>query len=257
MMNGVFIAYIDESGNTGRIASGGTLTYTLGCVTISAVDWPAAFDRFETFRNRLSTKFDIPPHAELKANYLIHGNSMFRSRKIAPQQRHLIYRAHMRMVDQWRMSAFGIVIDKRPRDIFGQECFDLAWETLLQRLERKSHYDEDVFAIWHDDGEAQAVQRWTRYARRYLTAGSKLGGSISVAMNRLVEDPVPCDSRVSYFIQLADLVAYAAFRRTIPPGNGANRVVCPERMWEQLGGGVNREVNKLSGGAPGIVVRKK
>jgi Protein of unknown function (DUF3800) len=46
--------------------------------------------------------------------------------------------------------------------------------------------------------------------------------------------PVPRDSRQSYFVQLADLAAYAAFRRYHPPPPRLVPIV-PQRMWDELG----------------------
>lgn len=253
----MFIAYIDESGNTGQIEKGGTLTYTLGCVTIDAQRWPEAADQFAAFRKRASEKFGVSDNAEIKANYLIHGGGDLRDYKLAPAQRFLLYRAHMRILDDLGMQAFAIAIDKRRRDLHGRDVFDLAWETLLQRLERKSHYENDTFLIFHDDGEAAEVKKWARYARKNLTARSRGGGSIlNVAAIKLIEDPIPCNSQECKFIQVADLVAYAGFRKLIPPGQNSAGMVCPATMWDELGSAVNKKVNSWSGGlAPGIVVR--
>ncbi len=251
----MFIAYIDESGNTGEIANGGTLSYTLGCITLNANDWPEANEAFLDFRRRLKQKYGIPIDAELKANYLLRGSGALRDLGLAPKERYVIYRAHLRMAAEMNMSAFAIFIDKRRRNLMGRDVFDLAWETLLQRLERKSHYEQSVFEIRHDDGEAQAVRQWARYARTHLTAGSRSGHTLDVAMKRLVEDPIPCDSKDCLFIQLADMVAFAAFRHMIPPGENAPGVVCPVDMWEELGSARNGAVNMYSGGPSGIVNR--
>jgi hypothetical protein len=58
----------------------------------------------------------------------------------------------------------------RPERVFG-----LAWEALLQRLERASHEDNATFVVIHDEGEDETIRRWVRRARRHLTAGSAYG----------------------------------------------------------------------------------
>lgn len=251
----MLLAYVDESGNTGDVDKGGSLTYTLGCVLVDADDWPESFNKLLAFRRRVRDKFDIPMRVELKANYLLRNSGSIRDLKLGPPARHLIYRAHMRILNDLRAKVFGIVIDKRATRAVPDDVFELAWETLLQRLERASYYQEQPFMILHDEGEDAQIRKLVRRARRYLTAGSMYGrGSLVNAAKRLVDDPVARKSDSSYFVQLADLVAYAAFRDTVPPGPSV-RGVCPQEMWLEAGDAIRRETNRRSGGTPGIVVR--
>lgn len=77
-------------------------------------------------------------------------------------------------------------------------------------------------------------------------------GVLKRPFNRLLNDPVPRNSAQSYFLQLADLAAYAAFRRHHPPPAMPVNIV-PEAMWDELGDARYSPVNKFSGGPPGIV----
>ena len=252
----MLLAYVDESGNTGLVQQGGSLTYTLGCLLLDADLWPTAFDELLAFRRRLRTSFSIPMRAEIKANYLLRNNGPLRSLGLGPGARHVIYRAHMRTIEQLPARAFAVVVDKRSNPLPPAGYFDLAWEALLQRLERTSTKEKATFMILHDEGENDAVRRWVRQARRYLTAGSAYGtGSFQHAARLLVDDPVARRSEQSYFIQLADLVAYAAFRSVIPPGASVARV-CPQGMWSEIGPATHTAVSGLRPRAePGIVLR--
>ncbi len=227
----MLLAYVDESGNTGSVAKGGTVTYSLGCVLIDADTWPAAFDKLLEFRRRLRENFAVPVRAEVKANYLLRNSGDLRALGLAPEARRLIYRAHMSMIERIGARAFGVVIDKRPTERAPSGVFDLAWETLLQRLERTSTKEDVTFSILHDEGENDAVRRWARRARRYLTAGSAYGpGGLQGSARLLVDDPIPLRSHQSYFIQLADLVA----RRL----QGEHRSIagsCPRLPYDHLG----------------------
>jgi hypothetical protein len=87
----------------------------------------------------------------------------------------------------------------------------------------------------HDEGEEATIRAIARKARRAGTAGSMLGtGRLSVPFTRLVDDPVAKKSDHSYFIQLADLAAFAAFRRLYEAAPRAAPVV-PQGMWDELG----------------------
>ncbi len=163
----MLMAYVDESGDTG-VGAGGSLTYTLGCVLVDADLWPDAFDQLLDFRRRLRQTYGVPMRAEVKANYLLRNSGPFRSMSLAPGQRQLIYRAHLRVLDQLPARAFAIVIDKRGKHATPSGIFDMAWESLLQRLERTSAKEKVTFMISHDEGENDAVRRWVRRSRRHL-----------------------------------------------------------------------------------------
>jgi hypothetical protein len=154
--------------------------------------------------------------------------------------------------------AFAVAVDKRTKS--PAECgraFDLAWEGALQRLERTCTKEKMSLMIVHDAGEDAAVRRWTRQARRHLTAGDAFGpGSVgNNPLRLLVDDPVPRDSRQNYFVQMADLVAYAAFRSVVPPGP-AIAGVCPQSMWGNIGPATHTAVTSVKRrAAAGIVLR--
>lgn len=132
----------------------------------------------------------------------------------------------------------------------------MAWVGLLQRLERTTSKENTGVLIVHDDGENAAVRRIVRKARRHLVAGSAFGtGTLMNPLRRLIEDPVPRNSQESYFVQLADLVAYAGWRSHIPPSKGVAQVTGTD-LWSQVGSATHSPVNALARrGAPGVVLR--
>jgi hypothetical protein len=254
----VLLAYVDESGNTGNVAKrGASLTYSLGCVLVDADHWPAAFDEMLAFRRRLKQKFGLPMRAELKANYLLRNSGPLRPLNLGPGARRTIYRAHMRVMDALPARVFAVVVDKRDkRDMPTADVFNLAWEGLLQRLERTSTKENSTFVVMHDEGDDENIRKWVRRSRRYLTAGSAYGtGTLQHAARILVDDPVSRRSHQSYLVQSADLVAYAGFRALIPPGPGME-AVCHRDMWDELGTAIHRPVTMLRQPCkPGVVVR--
>lgn len=254
----MLLAYVDDSGNTGAVNRGGaTPYYALGCVILNADDWPTNFDHMVGLRRSLKANFGVPVRAELKANYLIRGSGPLRGLGLAPSQRHLIYRYHLHAVAAMRGRAFAVVVDKAASGTSGSATFDLAWTTLLQRLERTTHFDGQQLMLIHDEGEDDRVRKQYRKARRYLPAGSffQPGQHIQLAAPRFVEDPVSRSSQQSYFIQLADLVAYAGWRTLHAPSPNIGQVV-PQMMWNRLGSAIHTPVNRLRRvGTPGVVIR--
>jgi hypothetical protein len=71
---------------------------------------------------------------------------------------------------------------------------------------------------------------------------------------RFIEDPSPRRSADSYFIQLADLVAYSAFRALYPTKHEPGATIVPPSMWSEIGAATLTAVTSLKGGLPrGIV----
>lgn len=245
------LAYIDESGNTGK----GSRTYTLGCVMVEAERWPDTFDRLIAFRRHIRALFGVPVRAEIKANYLLRNAGAFRNLKLSESARFAIYRQHMRLQDKLALKTFAIVVDKShaASKYPGRPVDDIAWEYMLQRLERFTTKENHWALIVHDEGDALGVRKIVRKSRRAGTAGSMMGsGVLKVPFSRLIDDPVPRNSTQSYFLQLADLTAYAAFRKLQPPPPRQVHIV-PTTMWDELRGARYAPVNMYSGGPPGIV----
>lgn len=231
----MIIAYVDESGDPGAT---GSRTYALGCVMVDHSIWLNRFDRLIGYRRHVRKLFGLPVRAELKANYLLrNGGPHLSQNPLSEPARHALYRQTMRLQNKLDLKCFAVVIDKAEaanRDP-GRPVQDIAWEWLLQRLERRSHYESDHVLLVHDEGDQATVRKLARKTRRIGTAGSAFGtGVLSVPFERLIDDPVPRDSKQSYFLQLADLCAYAAFRRLNPPPLRAQQIV-PQGMWDELG----------------------
>ena len=248
----VYFAYVDESGDTG---AAGSRTYALACVLVRAVDWADRFDRVIDFRRHLRTLFGLPVRAELKANYLLRNGGPLRPLGLSESARFAIYRQTMRLHPKLGFRTFAILVNKQNHP--NRTADDLAWEYLLQRLERFSEKDKlgvrHRIMVVHDEGNALAVRALARKARRAGGAGSMFGtGYMSLPFGGLLDDPVPRDSKQSYFLQMADLAAYAAFRRHFPPPFRPVQIV-PQSMWDELGKARHAEANKYSGGPPGIV----
>jgi len=242
----VYIAYVDESGNIG---TPGSHTYTLACVFLAAERWPDVFDRLIDHRRGLHREFRIPVRSELKANYLIRGKGPLWGLHLSEDQRQAIYRSLMRVQAQVELQTFAIVINKaellqRERDESPRE---VAWEFLIQRLERLTTTTRIPLMLVHDEGEGAAVRKIARKARRAGSAGSAFGtGHLARPARLLIDDPIPRDSRQSYFVQLADVSAYAAFRRIHPPRHERAVQIVPPDMWDELGTAIYEDANYLA-----------
>lgn len=223
-------AYVDETGDKGDpVASpGATRTYTLGCVLVPGGDWTDRLDWLAEVRREMRDTYGILVRHELKANVLLRGRGDLRDLGLGDGQRRDVFRRSLAALSVVASGVFAVVIDKeaRPMDFQPEER---AWTYLLQRLRIRSEHLGRPIILVHDAGDDATVRAIQRRFRRHSFAP----GGRRVSAPLLVEDPVPRDSASSYFIQAADLVAYAAFRRFQAPGARSGSV-CDQTMWDEL-----------------------
>ncbi len=194
--------------------------------------------------------------AEIKANYLIRNSGELRNLQLSEKARHFIYRGLLQLQPKLGLQTFAIVINKqllrqrRPN----ADPMIVAWTYMMQRLEHLTRRPQDQLMLLHDEGEPETVRRIARRFRRFGTAGSLFGGGYQIPpFVGLLDDPVSKNSRHSYFLQLADLNAYAAFRRAYPPPQRTVQIV-PQMMWDELGTARYGAANRRAGGpSVGIV----
>ncbi|MBI5169433.1 MAG: DUF3800 domain-containing protein [Candidatus Eisenbacteria bacterium] len=246
-------AYVDESGSVG---SSGSKTFTLGCVLVEDGQWMHSIDGLIDFRRYLKQRFAVPVRSELKANWLVQNTGSIRELHLSERARRSIFQGHLRLIPKLGAKAFAVVIDKalleqrKP----GDDPRRKAWEFLIQRLERYSTKNGVFMSLFHDEGEARLIRQIVRRTRRAGSAGSMFNNErLHRPATRLLEDPNPRKSHESYFIQLADLVAYAAFRRAFPIQHAGRFEVVQSTAWDGIDAGLLREVSS-QGPHPGIVL---
>jgi len=248
----VFLAYVDDSGNIGRP---GSRSYTLACVLVGGGSWLATLDQVIAFRRELKAQYGVPITAEIKANHLLRNKGMFFRLGLNEATRRDIYRGFMEVQTRIGVKTFAIVIDKDKLAIDKPDSKprEIAWEYLIQRLGATSGRLRRPVLLLHDEGEEATIRKIARKARRAGTAGSHFGtGLLKRPVRYLIDDPVARDSRHSYFVQLADLNAYAAFRRLFPPPPRLVQIV-PQGTWDELGRARYKWANRVKGGIPGLV----
>jgi hypothetical protein len=245
----MLFAYFDESGDTGFAASP-TDTFVLSGLLIHDRDWLSALDQTVAFRRYLRDNFHISPRAELKASWMIHNKGDIRSSGLTYPARMAAYRAAMRFQRKSKLfRMFAVVIRKPEIKKLPADVRELAWRFSVQRLERFGTATKDNLHILPDEGHGAFIVKKVREMRRFHYVASAFGPeTLDRKAENIVEDPSDRNSRESYFVQLADLNAYAAFRKIHPGPNFG------EDIWDELGEARIAEVNKVRPGPPGIVV---
>lgn len=245
----MYFAYFDESGDSGMGTKSPTSAFALACVLIHDNDWLNALDQAVAFRRYLRDQFRIPMRAELKATSLIHNSGDIKAAELTFDARMAAYRAVMRFQRKTGLvKVFAIVLAKDRIQKRDTDVRDRAWEFAIQRLERFGSANKDNILVIPDEGHGDFLRRKIRAMRRFSYVQSMYGtGSLDRRAVNILEDPVERKSSDSYFIQFADLDAYAAVKRVLPGPH------IDGSLWDEMDTARLREVT-ASRTAPGIVV---
>jgi Protein of unknown function (DUF3800) len=249
----MFMAYFDESGDSGLIKSP-TRFFVLSCVLVHQDHWLSTLDRLIDMRRQIKKQHGVSTRPEIKATDMRRGRGPLLDLRWSLERRMAFYRDLMRFqaVELTDIACFSIAIEKAPAFARRKEDIrETAWTYAMQRVDRFCKENNDKAMIFPDEGHGRLVKTIIRRMRRHHRAPRHFGsGSISVPTERIIEDPNDRQSHDSYFIQLADWNAFACHRsQYVDP-----KPHVPDDLWDELGDCRLLAVNKVTGGPPGIVV---
>src|ERR1039458_561517 len=211
----MFLAYVDDSGDA--------RTFALGAVLVDADQWIDALDALVSFRAQLSRTVGLRMRSELKGTNLIGGNGPWHKLRVGDRKRYGIFKRALGELAALApaVQAVAVVVpDLSHPQLFGPPR-EVAWDVLMERFERfGTRGQAGPCLIIADEGSPAKLRTMARRKRRIGYAPAAFGGPARrVPFKLLLDDPVTRDSTDSYFVQWADLVAYAAFRQIRPvPG---------------------------------------
>jgi len=206
------LVYVDESGDPG-INNSPTASYILSGLKIPAEQWHDAQARLLSFRHRMRDRLGLKPSAEIHAAEFLGGAKTFLG--LEPRQR---LRVALWLLRELReipgLSCHSVACLKQAKP----EPMKACWRHLAADLTSSSSGPMILIA---DKGEAEAI----KYANSAFRSAHP-----SEAL--IIEDPFHRDSRHSYFLQAADLVAYLQRQRHHP--NALFKSTQPEELFSEL-----------------------
>jgi len=206
------LVYVDESGDPG-INNSPTASYILSGLKIPAEHWHDAQARLLSFRHRMRDHLGLKLSAEIHAAEFLGGAKTFLGLEARQRLR----------VALWLLRELG--------EVPGLSCHSVAclkqsqpepmkacWQHLAADLTSSS---SGPMLFVADMGEAEAIKQAISAFR-----------SAHPSQALIIEDPFHRDSRHSYFLQAADLVAYLQRQRHHP--NALFRSTQPEELFSEL-----------------------
>jgi hypothetical protein len=247
----MLLAYFDESGDAGVVNSP-TQFFVLACVLVPETEWLTYLDKLVELRRRLRQHHSVKTRPELKSTDIRRGRGPLLGLNWSPTKRMRLFRGLMiyQAREMPNLRTFAVAIRKANCAAKGRDPREAALTFPLQRVDRFCKPADARAMLFPDEGHGPFIKRLVRRRRRFQDIPGAFGGSISVPLHRILEDPNDRQSHDSYFIQMADWNAYAAHRSPyVSPSPGVK-----DNLWDALGGSRLLDVNAVRGGPPGIVV---
>lgn len=222
----MYLMYVDESGDPGlNLAGGATPYFALTGLVVHELRWHAYLDQLIDFRRRMKQLYGFGVREELHAAQLINKPGPL---NVIPRNNRLsIIRAGAdELASMTDMNIISVLVDKTTKAV-GQDVFDMAWRTLIQRFENTlsrrnfvgpSNPDERgmLFCDHTDDKKLKAL---LRSMRRYNPVPNQAAyglGYRNLRVKSIIEDCNFRDSRDSFFVQAADLAAFLLYQYHAP-----------------------------------------
>lgn len=221
------IIYIDESGDPGSDIYSSP-HYILSGIIVSQDNWNYCLQRLKTFRKDLKNEFGLNQRTEIHASELIRINKIDEYRKISKKDRIHIFRKFCEEIPSIFKGSKIINISLRKSDFENYTEFHLvAWKRMIQRFDNYLKYTvNDKGIIIADDTNSKMIFHLLRKMRVHNPVKSHYSGSSrNLPANSILEDLFERASDESYFIQTADVIAQALYRKEYPKGSLKNRRV--------------------------------
>lgn len=210
----MYFLYADESGDVG-LQNSPTNFFCLSGIVFHELRWHDTLEAIIQFRRAMRDRYNLKLRDEIHAaDFIHHPGEMAR---IAKSMRLRILREAIDFQASIPdINIINVVVDKRNKAA-GQDIFEIAWTTLIQRfhntLSRKNfpgpQNADDKGLLVVDQTDEVKLRNLSRRMRRYNPIPSAYGaGTFAVPITTIVEDAVHRNSGHSYFIQLADVNAY-------------------------------------------------
>ncbi len=250
----MFIAYYDESGDDGYPYYSSPI-FVLTSIYLYYLNWKEIYKNIRNFRHQLNADFGIPVKMEIHTKYLLLNKNPYRKLNFSDDDRILIIDLFCDLISSLEIKIVNVVINKTTIQSPGYKVLDRALTYSIQRIENDLNKIDPAkkFLIITDEGRVGKMKYTTRKIQRLNFIPSKYSTNVyRQEILSLIEDPLPKNSKESYFIQLSDLVAYIVYLYSIlnlKTGNFSNRL--PDKVnenkiieWmEKLEGSLNLEAS--------------
>lgn len=216
---GIDIFYIDESGDRDVFAmTAVSVPFLRNIEGTWMLVWDDHYSTVRQWRQWASKEIGIPVRKELKGNKLASGRGRYKNGRdqLPRAEAAEAYRALLSSLGFLQDLSIITVTGSRESELYGHGRLEALLFALLQRMRTACYKSKRTGLVFFDEGHGE-YRKLFRKAQVYLPTGSSLGGwgtgesTRNIPLDNFTKDGNTKDSRYSHYIQLADLISYAAF----------------------------------------------
>jgi len=222
--------YYDESGDDGFPDYSSPL-FVLTGVYFDHLEWKELHERVVELRRSLKERYGFPVKLEFHCNQFLLDKDPYRNLGYTHEQKIEIVSSICEFIGSLNLKIINILINKKAIEKFEFDVLKTALTYSIQRVENDLNPGRNPdarFLIITDEGRVAKMRNTTRAIQRINYIPSQYGGpALRREIKSLIEDPLPKDSKQSYFIQIADSVAYLVYlygMRKLQIGEFPNRL---------------------------------
>jgi hypothetical protein len=212
------IAYYDEAGDDGFPQYSSPL-FVLSALYLHYLNWKPCFESIRDFRRHLMAAFGLPVKLEMHTRHFILNKNPYRTLGITDENRKKVVDLFCDLIASLEVKIINVVIVKTRIRIPTYDVLDMALTYSVQRIENDLNpalNPNEKLMIITDSGRVGKMRHTTRKIQKINFIPSRFSPqSYRREIQSLIEDPLPKESKESYFIQLADLVSYVVYLHSL------------------------------------------
>jgi Protein of unknown function (DUF3800) len=179
--------------------------------------WQESYDLADQWRRSLSKAHQIRFRQELHAHEILGRKGLLHKehRNLTVHEANSLYSDALSSLNFLENDSIFTVSATADSDVLGNRGMDACLVTMFQRLKRQAEALKTNGIMFFDEGHKEYIRQF-RKARNYLPTGSAYGSwgdgrpTKNMPLDMFPKDANIKHSDLSYFIQMADLIVYAA-----------------------------------------------
>jgi len=212
----MYLCYCDEAGNDGLLVKNGkcqdvTPLFILTNICFHQEKWKSQYQYFYGFRRHLREKYNFPVKMEFHTIPFLKNKFPYRNLNLSDENRLEIFSEMVTFISTMEFTATNVAINKSKIQTSENRIIEWGFGYSLQRIENtiRNIDPNEKYLIISDPGRISTMRSIARKMQRINFIPSMFSQkNYRQEISLMIEDVLEKDSQESYFIQIADVIAF-------------------------------------------------